>query len=158
MSIRAPHYIYYPSTYNRIKQYVKEPESLTDKIALKSILGIRKMYDKLTFYDPAKMTEDKWLIRCLFLETIAGVPGMVGGMARHLKSLCFLTRDKGRIHHLLEEAENERVHLFFFLRLYQPGIFFRTYIVVAQSLFFAAYMMMYLVSQRFCHRFVGHLE
>jgi hypothetical protein len=31
---------------------------------------------------------------------------MVGGMARHLKSLRILERDKGWIHHLLEEADN----------------------------------------------------
>lgn len=29
---------------------------------------------------------DDWLRRILFLESIAGVPGMVGAMARHLQS------------------------------------------------------------------------
>jgi hypothetical protein len=52
------------------------------------------------------MTINKWVQRCLILETVAGVPGMVGGMARHLKSLRSLHRDKGWIHHLLEEADN----------------------------------------------------
>jgi len=42
------------------------------------------------------------------LETVAGVPGMVGAMARHLRSLRTMTRDHGWIHTLLEEAENER--------------------------------------------------
>ena len=57
------------------------------------------------------MSEKKWLYRILFLETIAGVPGMMGGMVRHLNSLRWLKRDQGWIHTLLEEAENERMHL-----------------------------------------------
>ena len=41
------------------------------------------------------MDERKWLIRIVFLESIAGVPGMVGGMLRHLHSLRRLKRDNG---------------------------------------------------------------
>lgn len=39
---------------------------------------------------------------------LAGVPGMVGGMLRHMKSLRSMSRDHGWIHTLLEEAENGR--------------------------------------------------
>ena len=85
----------------------------------------------LTRFDKEKMTQKQWLNRVVFLETIAGVPGIVGAMIRHLKSLRSLTRDHGWIHHLLEEAENERVHLFIFLQLRDPGIFFRLFITVA---------------------------
>ena len=46
---------------------------------------------------------------------MAGVPGMVGGMMRHLRSLRTMQRDKGWIHTLLEEAENERMHLLTFM-------------------------------------------
>lgn len=49
--------------------------------------------------------------RVLFLETVAGVPGMMAGMVRHLRSLRIMRRDHGWIHTLLEEAENERMHL-----------------------------------------------
>lgn len=41
------------------------------------------------------MDERKWLIRIVFLESVAGVPGMVGGMLRHLHSLRRLKRDNG---------------------------------------------------------------
>ena len=41
------------------------------------------------------MNERKWLTRIVFLESIAGVPGMVGGMLRHLHSLRRLKRDNG---------------------------------------------------------------
>ena len=41
------------------------------------------------------MTDQKWLIRIIFLESIAGVPGIVGGMLRHLRSLRRMQRDNG---------------------------------------------------------------
>jgi hypothetical protein len=41
------------------------------------------------------MTEAKWLVRFIFLESVAGVPGMVGGMLRHLHSLRRMKRDNG---------------------------------------------------------------
>ena len=87
--------------------------------------------DKVTGYDPKNMSERTYLNRIIFLETIAGIPGMVGGMHRHLQSMRYLERDHGWIHHLLQEAENERMHLFFFLTLRNPGIFFR--MVIAAS-------------------------
>ena len=42
-----------------------------------------------------RMDERKWLVRIVFLESIAGVPGMVGGMLRHLHSLRRMKRDNG---------------------------------------------------------------
>lgn len=53
----------------------------------------------------------QWMARILFLESVAGVPGMVGGMCRHLSSLRLMKRDGGWINTLLQEAENERMHL-----------------------------------------------
>ena len=103
------------------------------------------------------MTEAKWIIRCIFLETVAGVPGMVGGMGTLLKSIRDLKTDKGRIHHLLEEAENERFHLHIFLELRKPGPLFRFFILSAQTVFFGFYMVSYLFARRFSHRFVGYL-
>jgi hypothetical protein len=77
----------------------------------------------VTGYSEDEMNSEKWLNRCIFLETIAAVPGMVGGMTRHLQSLRSLKHDNGLIHHLLEEAENERTHLFIFIQLKQPTRF-----------------------------------
>jgi hypothetical protein len=77
------------------------------------------------------MPYSKWLLRIVFLETIAGVPGMVGGMQRHMRSLRTMERDYGWIHHLLEEAENERMHLFLFLSLYKPSFGFRMLVAAA---------------------------
>ena len=41
-------------------------------------------------------------------------------MLRHLRSLRRMNRDHGWIHTLLEEAENERMHLLTFVQLKQP--------------------------------------
>jgi len=41
------------------------------------------------------MTEKNWMNRILFLESVAGVPGMVAGMLRHLRSLRTMKRDNG---------------------------------------------------------------
>ena len=38
-----------------------------------------------------------------------GVPGMVGGMLRHMKSLRTMKRDHGFIHTLLEDAPSPHV-------------------------------------------------
>lgn len=45
-----------------------------------------------------------YLNRVVFLETVAGIPGMVAGMLRHLNSLRRMKRDHGWIHTLLEEV------------------------------------------------------
>ena len=53
-------------------------------------------YSKIkSWVGPSPMTERKWLIRCLFLESVAGVPGMVAGSMRHLHSLRRMKRDNG---------------------------------------------------------------
>lgn len=83
---------------------------------------------------------------------------MVAGMLRHMRSLRRMERDHGWIHTLLEEAENERMHLLTFLELYEAGKPLRAAVLVTQGVFFNAFFFAYLVSPRFCHRFVGYLE
>ena len=90
-----------------VQQTHREPQGARDKIALSALRAIRWSFDTATGYGP-NMTEEKYLSRFLFLETVAGVPGMVAGMLRHMRSLRGLKRDHGWIHTLLEEAENER--------------------------------------------------
>merc|ERR1719158_2272703 len=100
-----------------------------------------------------KMTEMDWARRIIFLETVAGVPGMVAGMVRHLHSLRLMRRDHGWIHSLLAEAENERMHLLIVLQLRKPGFLFRAAVIATQSVFFPTFALAYLVSPTFCHRF-----
>jgi hypothetical protein len=76
---------------------------MLDKAAYYSIQTVRKSFDIVTGYGP-NMTLKKWLTRVVFLETVAGVPGIVGAMIRHLHSLRLMRRDHGWIHTLLEEV------------------------------------------------------
>jgi hypothetical protein len=129
-----------------------------DRVALYMIKTIRFCFDLGTRFNKDKMREGDWLNRCIFLETVAGVPGMVGGMARHMQSLRTLRHDHGLIHHLLNEAENERTHLFIFLELKNPGRLFKGMVALSQGLFFNFYFLMYLLFPRVSHRMVGYLE
>ena len=95
------------------------------------------------------------LHRCIFLETVAGVPGFAAGMIRHLHSLRRMKRDHGWIHTLIEEAENERMHLMTFLQLRHPGPFFRAAVISSQVVFTLGFSLCYLISPRFCHRFLS---
>lgn len=79
-------------------------------------------------------------------------------MVRHLKSLRLMERDYGWIHTLLEEAENERMHLMSALQLKQPGLPFRAFVMITQGIFLPFFSFAYLASPRYAHRFVGYLE
>jgi len=114
---RQQHCIYNLKAIEDIKATHVTTKSLKDKLAMGAVKMLRFGFDMGTGFNKDKMKEDDWLNRCIFLETVAGVPGMVGGMTRHLKSLRTLKHDHGLIHHLLDEAENERTHLFIFLKL-----------------------------------------
>jgi len=94
---------------------------------------------------PIQMAEKDWMLRILFLETVAGVPGMVGGMLRHLKSLRKLEKEGRWIETLLEEAENERMHLMTFMAIKKPGFWMRMMIVFAQGVFCNAFFFAYLL-------------
>ncbi|THH11665.1 hypothetical protein EW145_g505 [Phellinidium pouzarii] len=103
-------------------------------------------------------TESRWLHRILFLETVAGIPGMAAATIRHLHSLRIMRRDAGWIHTLLEEAENERMHLMTFMTIKKPGILFRAAVLATQGVFYNIFFLSYLINPRICHRFVGYLE
>jgi len=135
-----------------------KPTKFRDHFAYAYVSVLRKCFDLASWYNPPKMNENQWMVRILLLETIAGVPGMVGGMGRHLRSIRTLQRDHGWIHHLLEEAENERMHLFTFLAVQQPGILMRIMIVLSQGVFFNFYFISYILFPKYSHRFVGYLE
>jgi ubiquinol oxidase len=61
---------------------------------------------------------------------------MVAATLRHLTSLRLMRRDSGWIHTLLEEAENERMHLMTFMTLRKPSLFFRAIVLGAQGVFY----------------------
>lgn len=94
----------------------------------------------------------------MMLETVAAVPGMVGGMLLHCKSLRRFEHSGGWIKALLEEAENERMHLMTFMEVAKPRWYERALVITVQGVFFNAYFLAYLASPKFAHRIVGYLE
>ena len=96
--------------------------------------------------------------RAVILETVAAIPGMVGGTLQHLKSLRKVKQDHGWIKTLLDEAENERMHLMTFIEIAQPNAFERFVIIMAQGIFYNMFFVVYLLSPRTAHRIVGFFE
>jgi ubiquinol oxidase len=96
--------------------------------------------------------------RAIVLETVAAVPGMVGATITHLQSLRRMVDDDGWIRTLLEEAENERMHLMTFIKIAQPTAFERLAVLLAQWMFYVAFFLLYLLSARTAHRVVGYFE
>lgn len=96
--------------------------------------------------------------RAIVLETVAAVPGMVGAMFTHLTCLRRMRDDEGWIRTLMEEAENERMHLMTFIEIAKPTWFERMVILLVQGIFLAGFSILYLVSSRTAHRVVGYFE
>ena len=94
----------------------------------------------------------------MMLETVAAVPGMVGGMLLHLRSLRKFQQSGGWIKALLEEAENERMHLMTMVELVQPKWYERLLVLAVQGVFFNSFFGVYLLSPKLAHRIVGYLE
>ena len=97
--------------------------------------------------------------RAVVLETVAGVPGMVAGMWQHLRSLRKMQPDdRGWIKTLLDEAENERMHLMIFIEIAKPNWFERAIILFAQFVFWHFYFVLYVLFPKTAHRMVGYFE
>ena len=126
------------------------PAGMSDRIALGITLSLRFLAD--TFF--AK----RYGNRAIVLETVAAVPGMVGGMLVHLRCLRWMVDDHGWIRTLLDEAENERMHLMTFIKIAEPNWFERAVVLLTQALFFVFFFGLYLVSSRTAHRLVGYFE
>ena len=127
-----------------------EPKNFSDKVALSFTKFLRFLAD--TFF------RQRYGHRAVVLETIAAVPGMVAGMLLHLKSLRKMEDDRGWIKTLLDEAENERMHLMTFIHVAKPTFIERMIILIAQFIFIVTYAIIYLISQRTAHRIVGYFE
>lgn len=100
--------VYTSEELDRVVPRHRPTESLRDRVANSLVAAARRLFDWITDYGEGKMDERKWLTRFIFLESVAGVPGMVGGAVRHLRSIGLLRRDHGWINTLLSEAENVR--------------------------------------------------
>ncbi|MGL4441618.1 MAG: alternative oxidase [Bosea sp. (in: a-proteobacteria)] len=127
-----------------------QPKDFGDRLALGFVKFLRFFAD--VFF------RHRYGHRAVVLETVAAVPGMVGGLLTHLKALRRFQEDRGWIKTLLDEAENERAHLMTFIHVAKPNFFERILIIVAQGIFFNGFFLFYILWPRVAHRFVGYLE
>lgn len=126
------------------------PQDYRDRFALRLVKFMRVFADK--FF------AGRYGHRAVVLETVAAVPGMVGGLLQHLRALRHIRDDQGWIRELIEEADNERMHLMTFIKIAQPSRFERFLIAATQLVFYNLYFFLYLLAPRIAHRVVGYLE
>ena len=126
------------------------PKGVSDRIAYSFTKALRFCAD--TFF--AK----RYGHRAIVLETVAAVPGMVGATINHLQCLRRMCDDKGWIRTLMDEAENERMHLMTFIEVAKPSLFERFVILAVQWVFYVAFFALYLISAKTAHRVVGYFE
>jgi len=128
----------------------RRPADLGDRVALGFTKTMRFFADR--FFG------ERHGHRAIVIETVAAVPGMVGATLTHLKCLRRMEGDRGWIRTLMEEAENERMHLMTFINIAQPTMLERLLILLVQAGFYAAFFALYLVAPRIAHRVVGYFE
>lgn len=126
------------------------PKGASDRVALGFTKTLRWVAD--TFF------AERYGHRAVVLETVAAVPGMVGATINHLKCLRRMCDDRGWIKTLMDEAENERMHLMTFVEVCQPTWYERAVIIGVQWLFYLAFFALYLISSKTAHRVVGYFE
>ena len=130
---------------------MNKPKNFSDFFALSMTKFFRLIAD--TFF--AK----RYGHRAVVLETIAGVPGIVAGMLIHLRSLRSMQTGYGpQIREMLAEAENERMHLMFFIEIAKPNAFERILVIAAQGVFMTFYLFMYIFFPKTSHRMIGYFE
>ena len=128
----------------------RKPEGLRDRIAFTFVKFLRFFAD--LFF------RKRYGHRAVVLETVAAVPGMVAGLLQHLRAVRRMLDDQGWIKDLLDEAENERMHLMTFIQVAQPTLFERGLIMVAQAIFYNFYFFLYLFAPKTAHRVIGYFE
>lgn len=127
----------------------RPPQGLMDNVVDRIVRFLRVASDAYF--------KDDLIYRAMMLETVAAVPGMVGGMMHHLRSLRRVENDNW-IRTLLDEAENERIHLFCWLDVLRPTWSQKWLIISVQAIFFTGFLGAYILFPKSCHRFVGYLE
>jgi len=138
--------------------YRHKPKTIGDKIVNMTMYGLYHSFNFVTGYQPVNPSVNSIEWRLIMLESVAGVPGFVAAGFRHFHSLRTLQRDHGWIATLLEEAENERMHLLVCLRMFKASWVTRVSVVAMQMILTPVLMAVYTVHPKSMHRFVGYLE
>jgi hypothetical protein len=172
----SPHTIWTEEDCEKVCETHKKATRFPDYLAYGTVFLFRNSWDLCTGYLFARrmglfgFSPRMWLFRLVFLETMAGVPGMMLGMVRHLNSLRRFEKDRSWIKTLLSEAENERLHLrgvikyqtqpglLTALYLYKPGAMLKYSVMMVQGIMCNLLFAAYVISPRYCHSLVGYLE
>ena len=137
-----------PNTAPKMEHFT--PTGASDRFALLATRVLRFLAD-LCF-------RQHYVHRSVVLETVAAVPGMVGAVLQHLRSLRIQRGRPDMVKLLLDEAENERMHLMTFVAMCKPNWVERALILIAQGFFFNGFFLLYLISPACAHRLVGYFE
>jgi ubiquinol oxidase len=140
----------HPSVPQHEETYSYKSRGMRDKIAKGFVTILAESADFLF--------RERYGHRAIVLETVASVPGMVGGFFQHMKSLRRIQDDRGWIQTLLDEAENERMHLLIYSEIAKPTAFERFLIIIVQFFFSLLYFVLYACSPKTAHRVVGYFE
>ena len=131
------------------------PQTFSDHVMNKLMYGLYHAFNFITGYDEKNPTVRSIEWRLIVLESVAGVPGFIAAAVRHFQSLRLLKRDHGWIATLLEEAENERMHLIVCLTVFDASYATRFLVLTAQVVMTPSLFALYLVHPRSVHRFVS---
>lgn len=134
------------------------PQTAAEALLQKVVRAAYHTFNFATGYDHADPPTSAIGYRLIILESVAGVPGMLGGMFRHFRSLRQLRRDHGFIFTLLEEAENERMHLIVCMSFFEAGPITRCFVQAGQLAMTPFLASLYIIQPQLLHRFVGYLE
>jgi len=134
------------------------PIGVTDRLVQGLVRSLYHSFNFVTGYHHEDPPVSAIEYRLILLEAFAGVPGFLAAGFRHFRSLRTLQRDHGFIYSLLEEAENERMHLLVCMKMFDAGPVTRSLVCVSQLTATPLLGLLYVVRPQLLHRFVGYLE
>jgi hypothetical protein len=134
------------------------PVEFSDYVMKGLMSTLYHTFNFITGYKHVDPTPGSIVWRLIILESVAGVPGFLGAGFRHFYSLRTLQHDHGMIFTLLEEAENERMHLLTCMEMFKASFVTRSLVIAAQMSMTPVLALTYFIKPAAVHRFVGYLE
>jgi hypothetical protein len=135
-----------------------EPQGISDHLMRGVMRTMYHSFNFITGYKHENPSAESIEWRLIILESFAGVPGFLAAGFRHFYSIRNLKRDHGMIFTLLEEAENERMHLLTCLKMFNAGMVTRSLVIATQFGMTPFLFLVYSIHPQSMHRFVGYLE
>jgi len=158
----VPHMLWSQDDVKAVQMTHKPATGFIDRLAFGMVKMTSSMFDFMSGYSIAKrnnnISTSQWCSRLIMYETLSNASGATGAMMRHLRSLRLLHRDYGWVHTLVEDAENERMHLLTALQLKEAGSVYRLGIIMLQMMYVGGISMTYFMSPKLCHRMIAYSE